>query len=95
MKWYFVFAFLVFTVYFWLKYRSRQLDLARPTAAHRSGMRHIGANLVLQTPIQNGSGRIHLGNREWVVRGPNLPAGSRVRVTGVQDTTLLVDRCVS
>jgi membrane protein implicated in regulation of membrane protease activity len=47
--------------------------------------------LVLEQPIQGNSGQIYLGNREWRVRGPNLPVGSRVRITGVDGSILLVD----
>jgi inner membrane protein len=42
--------------------------------------------------LHNGSGRIRLGNREWPIRGPNLPPGAKARVTGVDGTVLLVDR---
>lgn len=75
-----------------MQYRARQRELSRPTAEHRSGMRYIGEVLTLQLPIQNGVGRIRLGNRDWEVRGPNLPVGARVRVAGVNDSILLVDR---
>lgn len=92
MTWFVVFASVVFALYFWAQYRSRQRELQSPTAAHRLGLRYIGEALVLEAPIQNGVGRVRLGNREWQVRGPNLPAGARVRVTGVDGTVLLVDR---
>jgi len=35
---------------------------------------------------------VKLGNRRWALRGPTVPAGSRVRVTGVDGTVLIVDR---
>jgi membrane protein implicated in regulation of membrane protease activity len=92
MTWFVIFASSVFGLYFWIQYRSRQRELARPTAEHRSGMRYIGEAVTLEKPIQNGVGRIRLGNRDWDVRGPNLPTGTRVRVTGVSDSILLVDR---
>lgn len=92
MIWFLCFASTVFGVYFWMQYRARRRELDRPTAAHRLGLRHIGEALTLQSPIQDGTGRIRLGNREWNVRGPNLPAGARVRVTGVDGSILLVDR---
>lgn len=95
MTWFLLFAGTVFALYFWMQYRARQRELARPTAEHRSGMRYIGEALTLQAPIKNGNGRVRLGNRDWVVRGPNLPAGSKVRVTGVDGTVLLVDRSAS
>jgi membrane protein implicated in regulation of membrane protease activity len=92
MTWFLIFAATVFTFYFWLKHRARIKELNSPLADHRLGLRHIGESLVLERPIQNNSGRVFLGNREWTIRGPNLPIGSRVRVTGVDGTVLLVDR---
>jgi len=92
MTWFIPFALLVFGTYFWLQYRDRQRELDRPTAEHRQGARFIGQSLTLESPIRDGNGRIKLGNREWPVRGPNLPVGARVRVTGVDGTILLVDR---
>lgn len=87
-----IFAATVFALYFWSRYRARQKELNSPLAEHRLGLKHIGASLVLEQPIQNNTGRIYLGNREWSVRGPNLPIGVRVRVTGVDGAVLLVDR---
>ena len=92
MTWFLLFAALVFGFYFWRQYRTRQREFESPTADHRLGLKHIGQALVLEKALENGSGRVRLGNREWVVRGPNLPAGARVRVTGVDGTVLLVDR---
>lgn len=94
MTWFLIFAASVFALYFWLQHRAEQRDMRRPLAEHRSGMRHIGTALELESPIHNGIGKVRLGNRDWSVRGPNLPAGTKVRVTGVQDATLMVDRCV-
>ena len=86
------FATLVFGGYFWIQYRDRQRELDRPTAEHRLGLKFIGQAVVLESPIKNGNGRVRLGNRDWTVRGPNLPVGARVRVTGVDGSVLLVDR---
>ncbi len=92
MTWFLIFAGTVFALYFWRQYRIRQAELNSPFAEHRQGMRYIGESLTLEKPIHNNNGRIYLGNREWDVRGPNLPVGSRVRVTGVDGSVLLVDR---
>jgi inner membrane protein len=91
MTWFFIFAATVFAVYFWIQYRRRLAELNDPMAEHRLGLRYIGQSLVLEHPIKGNSGRIFLGNREWEVRGPNLPIGSRVRITGVDGSVLLVD----
>ena len=92
MIWFILFAATVFGIYFWLQYRQKQKELSSPLAAHRSGHSHIGQVVVLEKPLQNGSGQIRLGNRDWTVRGPNLPAGAKARVTGVDGTVLLIDR---
>ena len=92
MTWFLIFAGTALAWWCWREYRRRQDELDHPLADHRSGMKFIGQSLVLEQAIQNNAGRIYLGNREWQVRGPNLPVGSRVRVTGVDGTILLVDR---
>lgn len=92
MTWFLIFAAAVFALYFWRRYREQQRELNSPLASHRSGHSHIGQIVVLEQGLQNGAGRIRLGNRDWAVRGPNLPAGAKARVTGVDGTVLLVDR---
>ncbi len=51
----------------------------------------IGQEHVLQTPITNGRGRMHLGDGTWTILGPNLPAGSQVRITGVKGIQFTVE----
>jgi membrane protein implicated in regulation of membrane protease activity len=92
MKWFLLFAAAVFGLYFWREYRVQQQDLESPHSPYRAGERHIGEVLQLEHAIRNGSGRVKLGQRRWRLRGPDLPAGSRVRVTGVDGSVLIVDR---
>lgn len=51
----------------------------------------IGRELVLCEPIVAGAGRAAWGDTVWRVRGPECPAGARVRVTGADAATLLVE----
>lgn len=92
MVWFLIFATFVFGMYFWREHVKRQKELNSPLASHRSGHAHIGQVVVLDKGLQNGSGQIRIGNRDWPVRGPNLPPGAKARVTGVDGTILLVDR---
>jgi membrane protein implicated in regulation of membrane protease activity len=92
MSWFLVFALTVFGLYFWREHRVQQRELQSASAPHRKGERYIGQVLTLPDGIQDGTGRIKLGVRRWQVRGPDVPAGSRVRVTGVDGTVLIVDR---
>jgi inner membrane protein len=92
MTWFVLFAGIVFGLYFWREYRVQQRDLQSASAPHRTGERYIGQVVKVPRGIADGSGKIKLGQRKWVLRGPNVPAGASVRVTGVDGTILIVDR---
>jgi membrane protein implicated in regulation of membrane protease activity len=51
----------------------------------------IGRTIVLDAPILRGQGRVKLGDGSWSVTGPDMAAGSRVRVTAVRGTELTVE----
>lgn len=53
----------------------------------------IGRIATLSEPLQDGRGRLQLDDTVWRISGPELPAGSRVRVAGVgqSDLELLVE----
>lgn len=55
---------------------------------NRRGEQMIGKMATLSEPIKDGRGRIKLGDTLWRVSGPDLPAGTQVRVTGAADTDL-------
>lgn len=58
---------------------------------NRSPSAHIGRELVLAESIVDGSGRARWGDSLWRVVGPDLPAGAKVRVIGVEAATLRVE----
>ena len=55
---------------------------------NRRGAQMVGKLATLVEPIKDGRGRIKLGDTLWRVSGPDLPAGTQVRVTGAADTDL-------
>ncbi len=52
----------------------------------------IGHVFPLESAIVSGRGRIKVGDALWTVTGPELPSGTRVRVTGADAMTLEVVR---
>jgi inner membrane protein len=92
MLWFALFAATVFALYFWREYRIQRRDLESSMAPHRVGERYIGQVLILASEIREGEGRAKLGGRRWQLRGPDVPAGGKVRVTGVDGSVLIVDR---
>jgi hypothetical protein len=71
----------------WLKNHPETVE--QPNLNQR-GVQYVGTELVLIEPIEQGSGKARVGDGVWKVSGPELPAGARVRVTGVNGTILIV-----
>lgn len=57
---------------------------------NRRGEQMIGERYELIEPIVNGRGKARVGDGQWLVSGPDLPAGSTIEVIAVQGTTLQV-----
>lgn len=55
------------------------------------GQAMVGRTFVLDQPILNGRGRITLGDGSWIVTGPDMAAGAKVRVAAVTGTELRVE----
>ena len=55
---------------------------------NRRGAQMVGKMATLAEPIKDGRGRIKLGDTLWRVSGPDLPAGTQVRVVSSADTDL-------
>ena len=51
----------------------------------------IGREGILAEAIVGGTGALRLDDTYWRVGGPDLPAGARVRVTGLVGTVLTVE----
>jgi inner membrane protein len=61
----------------------------RPMLNQRT-QRFVGAVYPLELPISNGRGRIKVDDTYWTVQGDDAPAGTPVRVLGVDGMVLLV-----
>ncbi|MCU7924530.1 MAG: NfeD family protein [Candidatus Thiodiazotropha sp. (ex Dulcina madagascariensis)] len=59
---------------------------------NRRGEQYLNRIFTLKEPIINGEGKIHVDDSTWKIHGEDCPAGSQVKVTGVQGVVLLVSR---
>src|SRR5437667_433043 len=57
---------------------------------NRRAQTYVGRTFTLERPIVDGRGRLRVDDTMWLVEGPDLPAGTRVRVTGADSTLLRV-----
>ncbi len=75
----------------WLRIGRRR----RPAGKHalnRRAQTLSGRTFTLDGPIVDGAGTVHVDDTVWRVRGPDCPAGSKVRVVGADGALLIVDR---
>lgn len=86
-----VLSFVAIQVYRkWFRGRGRERESDHPTL-NRRAFRHVGRVLPLEQPIVSGRGRVKIGDAFWVVEGPDLAAGTPVRVTGTDGVMLQVE----
>lgn len=72
-------------------FRKREEPSDRPLLNQR-GLQMIGRTADLDQAIADGRGRIKLDDAFWVVEGPDLPVGTRVRVVAIDGMTLKVQQ---
>lgn len=70
--------------------RDKPIEGADPLL-NRRGARLVGETALVVQAIEHGSGRVKLGDSEWLARGPDVAAGERVRVSGAEGAVLLVE----
>jgi inner membrane protein len=58
---------------------------------NRRAESYVGRMFTLEGAIVDGRGRLKVDDSVWLVEGPDLPAGTRVQVTGADNTLLRVE----
>jgi membrane protein implicated in regulation of membrane protease activity len=85
----------VLTVFWVRKYVRPDVTISDQPDLNVRGQQYIGRSLVVEQAIQNGRGKVRVGDSTWVVEGPDAPAGARVTVTGAKGTVLVVERATA
>jgi membrane protein implicated in regulation of membrane protease activity len=57
---------------------------------NRRSEQYIGRTITLNEAIVNGRGKVHVDDSFWRIEGPDLPAGTSVKVIGVDGVVLKV-----
>ena len=75
----------------WRKYReTRPVSTDQPNL-NRRGHQYIGRVFSLTEPIINGVGKVTVDDSTWKVKGPDLQAGTSIKVTGVEGVVFRVE----
>jgi membrane protein implicated in regulation of membrane protease activity len=77
-------------------YGGRRWYLNNPVASsdpllNDRGARLTGETLTLVSAIENGRGRVRVGDSVWACKGPDAPEGAAVRVLGADGACLRVE----
>ncbi len=91
------YQFLIFALFTvvsavgWRAYlRRHPTETDKPTL-NRRGEQYVGRTFTLKDAIVNGQGKITVDDSTWKIEGDDLPAGTKIQVTGVAGTVLKVE----
>jgi hypothetical protein len=82
----------VVAVLAWRKFREVHPPLSDQPLLNQRGQQYTGRTFTLDQPIVNGVGKVQVDDSTWRVKGPELPAGTDVRVVGVDGVVFVVER---
>lgn len=87
-----LFGFLsVVAVVAWRRYREVHLPESDQPLLNQRGQQYSGRIFTLDHDIINGVGKVEVDDSIWRVKGPDLPAGTRVKVVGVDGVVFIVE----
>ena len=81
----------VVAVVAWRRYREVHPPKSDQPLLNQRGQQYTGRVFTLDEAIVNGVGKVEVDDSTWRVKGPDLPAGQRVRVTGVDGVVFVVE----
>lgn len=81
----------VIAVLAWRKYREAHPPTSEQPLLNQRGLQYQDRIFTLDHAISNGTGKVVVDDSTWKVKGPDLPAGTRVRVIGVDGTVFIVE----
>ena len=70
--------------------RDRPIESADPMMNRRLD-RMVGQTGTITVALEHGSGRVHVGDSDWMATGPDIAEGTRVRIIGSEGGTLRVE----
>lgn len=80
----------IISIVLWKFYLKKYPTKTDQPNLNRRADQYVGRVFTLSEPIVNGRGKIKVDDSTWRVEGPDLPAGIKVLVTGVDSVTLKV-----
>lgn len=81
----------VVAVVVWRGFLHKEDSPTDQPALNQRSMQYLNRVFTLNSPIENGNGTVRVDDSHWNVRGPDLPAGTKIKVIAVDGVTLIVE----
>lgn len=75
----------------WRGYRNKHPITTDEPTLNRRGAQYVGRTFTLDAPITNGIGKIRVDDSTWKIEGDDCPAGTKVKVVGIENTVFRVE----
>lgn len=83
----------VTSILVWRRYVSAKSQESDQPLLNQRGAQYIGRIFSVVVAIENGQGKIKVGDSLWLARGEDCPVGSKVKVVAVKGTVFEVEVC--
>ena len=83
----------VISILVWRRYVSAKSQESDQPLLNQRGAQYIGRTFNVVVAIENGQGKIKVGDSLWMVHGEDCPMGSKVKVVAVKGTVFDVEVC--
>ncbi len=81
----------VFSIIIWRRYQQRHPTQTDQPSLNRRGEQYLNRIFTLDEAMVNNMGKIRVDDTTWKVEGHDCPAGTRVKVVGVDGVILKVE----
>lgn len=81
----------VASVTLYLRFRSKTQNASGSQVLNRRAEQYIGYIFTLEETLENGQGKIQLGDTIWSIKGPSCSKGTKLKVVSTEGSTLRVE----
>ncbi|WP_419420312.1 NfeD family protein [Legionella sp. D16C41] len=80
---------ILFAIAWWIIIKKKIAK--EPSLINKPFHTMLDKTVTLVEPIKNGRGMIRINDAPWFVRGPDLPAGTKVKIVAIEGTVMVVE----
>ncbi|STX28126.1 Inner membrane protein ybbJ [Legionella beliardensis] len=90
---YFSLLCIVFAIAWWLVLKKRTAK--DPSFMNKPFHSMLDQTVTLVEPIKDGRGVVRINDAPWFVKGPELPAGTKVKIVAIEGTIMIVEPLIA